>query len=80
MDKLVGATVADAVLSTAQNMANALLKKNLHLGDKALTALSNLQKIFYQTATTKKAAEDPARHTPTTKMTYLTAPALHPAP
>ena len=55
-------------------------KMSHHLGDKALTALFNLQKIFAHATANKKSAKDPAQHTPNTKMTHLPAPSLNPAP
>ena len=73
-------TAADSVIVAAQKMADSLkTKMNRHLGNKTLTTLSNLQKIFAHASANKKATKDPAQHTPNTKMTHLTAPALNPA-
>ena len=74
-------TASDAIISAAQNMADALKNQmNRHLGNEALMALSNLQNIFVHAAANKKSAEDTAQHTTTKKMTHLPAPALNPTP
>ena len=62
-------------------MDNSLKKEmNRHIGDKALTDLYNLQKMFAHAATNKKSTKNPAQHTLTTKMTHFPALALNPAP
>ena len=61
-------TAADAVIDVTQNMYDALkTKMYYHLGDKALTALSNLLKIFSHAAANKKSAEYLSQHIPNTK-------------
>ena len=53
---------------------------NRHLIDKALAALSDLQKMFAHASANKKSAKDQAQHMPNIKITQLPAPALNPAP
>ena len=72
-------TAADAVISVAQNMADTL-KKEPTPRQRSPHGPLQPTKIFAHAATNKKASEDPAQHTPNTKMTHLPAPALNTAP